>query len=119
MKSGILKKKITKTLFVALFIPFIISLLMFSGFLETWESKISDAFYAQSNPDDNIVIIAIDDKSMQELGQWPFDRERFATVIDNLNQSFIIGIDVSFFESSTNDSLLAKSLNRSKVVLAM
>jgi adenylate cyclase len=119
MISGILKKKITKTLFVALFIPFIISLLLFSGFLETWESRISDAFYAQSNPDNNIVIIAIDDKSMQELGQWPFDRERFATVIDNLNQSFIIGIDVSFFESSTNDSLLAESLNKSKVVLAM
>ncbi len=119
MKSGIFKKKITKTLIVSFFIPVIISLLMFTGFLDTWESKVSDAFYTPSNPDNMIVIVAIDDKSLQELGQWPFDRERFATVIDNLNQSFIIGIDVSFFESATNDSMLADALKENNVVLAM
>ena len=119
MNSGILKKKISKTLIISFFIPFIFSLLMFTGFLDTWESKVSDAFYSQSNPSDLIKIVAIDDRSLQELGQWPLDRERFATVINNLNQSMIIGIDVSFFESSDNDSLLAKALMENDVVLAM
>ena len=119
MKSGFLNKKITKTLFLSIFIPIIISILMVGGFLETWEAKISDALYSQSNPDDMIVIIAIDDKTLQELGQWPLDRERFATVLENLNQSMIIGIDVSFFESATNDSIFADAIKKNKVVLAM
>jgi adenylate cyclase len=119
MKYGMLKKKISKTLIISFFVPFIFSLLMFTGFLDTWESKVSDAFYSQSNPSDMIKIVAIDDRSLQELGQWPYNRERFATVINNLNQSLIIGIDVSFFESSDNDSLLASALEKNDVVLAM
>ena len=68
---------------------------------------------------DEIVIVGIDDKSLQELGRWPWPRDRFATVIDNLNQSSVIGIDISFFEPAEGDFLLADSINRSNVVLAM
>ena len=104
MISGLLKKKLTKTIIVSLSIAAVVSILMTAGFLDTWESKVSDAFYAPSNPLDEIVIIAIDDKSLQELGRWPWPRDYFAKVVDNLNQSSVIGIDISFFESTKNDS---------------
>ena len=55
--SGILKNKLTKTLLVSLFISAIATRLMVSGFLDTWESKVSDAFYAPSGSLDDIVII--------------------------------------------------------------
>ena len=119
MMSGILKNKLTKTLIVSLSISAIVTLLIFTGFLDTWESKVSDSFYAPSTTLDDIVIVSIDDKSLQELGRWPWPRDRFARVIENLNQSAVIGIDISFFEPAEGDSELADSLKTSNVVLAM
>jgi adenylate cyclase len=94
-------------------------MLLFTGFLDTWESKLSDAFYTPGSTLEEIIIVSIDDKSLQELGRWPWPRDYFANVIDNLNQSSVIGIDISFFESSEEDNKLAESLNNSNVVLAM
>lgn len=117
--SSILKNKFTKTLIVSIFISIIISILMSAGFLDTWESKVSDAFYSPSDPLDDIIIVAIDDKSLQDLGRWPWPRDRIAKVINYLNQSLVIGIDISFFESAEGDSELANSLKTNNVVLAM
>ena len=116
---GVFKNKLTRTLIVSIIISIITSILLVSGFLNTWEYKISDALYTPSNTLDNIVIIAIDDESLQDLGRWPWPRNYFADVIDYLNQSSVIGIDVSFFETSEKDPDLAKSLKSSNVVLAM
>jgi len=116
---GKLKNKLTKTLFISITVPAILTLLVFTGFLNTWESKVSDAFYAPSTTLNDIVILAIDDQSLQELGRWPWPRDRFATVINNLNQSAVIGIDISFFEPAEGDSELAESIKNSTVILAM
>ena len=69
--------------------------------------------------DYDIVIIAIDDESLQDLGRWPWSRDYFAKAIDDLNQSRIIGVDISFFEPFNNDSILADSIKNNNVVLAM
>ncbi|UCF12798.1 MAG: adenylate/guanylate cyclase domain-containing protein [Thermoplasmatales archaeon] len=115
----ILKNKLTKTLFISLFISAIVTMLMTAGFLDTWESKISDAFYAPGNTLDEIIIVAIDDESLQELGRWPWPRDHFARAINYLNQSSVIGIDISFFEPAEGDSELADSFKAVNVVLAM
>lgn len=119
MRLDILKNKLAKTLLVSFFISLIVILLMSAGFLNTWESKVSDAFYSPSETRDDIVIVAIDDKSLQELGRWPWPRDRFAKVIDNLNQSLVIGIDITFSESTDEDAKLADSVKTSNVILAM
>ncbi|GAG11871.1 unnamed protein product, partial [marine sediment metagenome] len=72
-----------------------------------------------SNTLDDIIIIAIDDESLQELGRWPWPRDHFAKVINFLNQSQVIGIDISFFEPAEGDVELADSLKNNNVVLAM
>ena len=117
--SGIFKNKLVKTLLISLIFSAIVSSLMLVGFLNTWESKVSDAFYAPGRPLDDIVIVAIDDQSLQELGRWPWPRDRFARVLENLNQSSVIGIDISFFEPAEGDTEFATSLKKSNVVLAM
>ena len=121
MISGILKNKLVKTLIVSIFISVIVALLMTAGFLDTYESMISDAFYTPSEPSSDIVIVAIDDESIQELGSWPLSRDHYAKVIDFLNQSKVevIGIDITFSESTDNDSELANSLKNNTVVLVM
>ena len=60
---------------------------MIAGFLGTWETKISDAFYSPSKTLDDIVIISIDDDSIRELGLLPWPRSFYAKAIDQINQS--------------------------------
>ncbi|UCE38559.1 MAG: adenylate/guanylate cyclase domain-containing protein [Thermoplasmata archaeon] len=119
--TGVLKNKLTKTLLVSLFIPAIVALIMTAGFFNTWESIISDALYAPGDPLDEIVIVAIDDYSFRKLGMFPWPRGHFAKVIENINQSSVIGIDITFdlATDTENDSELAASLKTGKVVLAI
>ena len=119
--SGILKNKLTKTLIVTLSISTIVALFMVAGLLDTYESIVSDAFYTPSETIDDIVIVAIDDDSFRDLGLSPWPRSYYADVINYLNQSAVIGIDVIFdlATDSENDSKLAASLKASNVVLAL
>jgi adenylate cyclase len=115
----IFKSKLIKTLFVSIFISIIVSLLMTVGFLNTWESKISDAFYYPSDTLSDIIIIEIDDESIYKLGEWPLSRDHYATVIDNINNSKVIGIDILFDLPRDGDEKFADSLSENNVVLAI
>jgi len=118
MKIGILKNKLAKTLLVSFFIATIVALLMTAGFLNTWESMVSDSFYYPSSPSSEIIIVEIDEDTVDELG-WPFSRDHYATVIENLNQSKVIGIDILFDTQRDGDSEFAEALKNHKVVLAV
>jgi adenylate cyclase len=92
---------------------------MTAGFLNTWESKISDAFYYPSSTLSDIIIVEIDDESIYSLGEWPLSRDHYARVIENLNQSEVIGIDIIFDLPREGDAELADALKTSNVVLAL
>ena len=116
---GIFKNKLVKTIFVSIFISIIVTLLMTVGFLNTWESRISDAFYYPSNTLSDIIIIEIDDESIYKLGEWPLSRDHYATVINNINNSRVIGIDILFDIPREGDDKFAESLRENNVVLAI
>lgn len=121
MPTGLLKNKLAKTLLLSLFISILAIMLFFSGFLSAWEYKVSDSFYYPSETDKNIVIVEIDDKSLDELGLWPWPRDYVANVIEYLNQSKVIAVDITFdlTTNTENDTKLANSLKTGNVVLAM
>lgn len=50
---------------------------------------------------DDIVIVDIDEKSIKDLGQWPWERDKFAQILTNLgnNEVGIIGLDIVFSEA--------------------
>lgn len=49
---------------------------------------------------ENVVIVAIDEKSLQQEGRWPWPRSRLAHLIDRLSEAgaAVIGIDIFFPE---------------------
>ena len=70
---------------------------------------------AEAGPaDENIVIIAIDDRSLEALGQWPWPRDLHARLIDRLTQAGAgpVAYDVLFTEASPQDDALAAALAR-------
>jgi len=74
MMPSLNKKRLLRTLVISFIISIVVSGLIFTGFLNTWESRVSDALYSPSEVLDDIVIVAIDDKSLQDLGRWPWPR---------------------------------------------
>uniref|UniRef100_A0A0N5A4J7 CHASE2 domain-containing protein n=1 Tax=Parastrongyloides trichosuri TaxID=131310 RepID=A0A0N5A4J7_PARTI len=70
---------------------------------------------AKAGPaDENIVIIAIDDRSLEALGQWPWPRDLHARLIDRLTEAGAgpVAYDVLFTEPSSQDDALAAALAR-------
>ena len=68
---------------------------------------------APGGVDDRIVIIAIDEASLQEHGHWPFTREKFAAMMDNLfgYGAAVVAFDVLFAERDESaDMTLLRNL---------
>lgn len=86
-----------------------------AGYLALFELR------GQREWDDRLVLIAIDDSSIEQLGRFPLARKRYAELLDRLTQAdaSVVAIDLIFSESSPDDAALVQAMLRSKrVVLA-
>ncbi len=90
-----------------------------------WNNIIYDAqlnFWSRP-PSDNIIIVAIDDNSLQQLGRWPWPRSTHAQLINVLNDdgARLISLDIIFAEADQSnpfaDVLLSRSLQQHRNVL--
>ena len=72
------------------------------------EAQLYDArvrYSASNEPDDRIVILDIDEKSLAEIGRWPWNRIRMAELIDQLFDQYgiaVLGFDIVWAESETS-----------------
>ncbi len=82
-----------------------------------------DLFRQNQAAHPDIIILAIDSKSLQSLGRWPWDRNIEASIVDKLNLAHAraIAIDINFSETqdAANDSALALSLRNSKAPIVL
>ncbi|MFH1246530.1 MAG: adenylate/guanylate cyclase domain-containing protein [Candidatus Liptonbacteria bacterium] len=91
------------------------------------EHFLEDILFSPKAPSDNVIIVAIDNDSLQKIGQWPWRRGVYADLISKLNNLSTppkaIGIDVVFSEPSRygedDDQKLADALQTSKVPVVM
>lgn len=69
---------------------------------------------APPQPSSEIVIVAIDELSLERLGRWPWQRTVHAELIDKLNAAGAetIVFDILFPESSAEDTALAEAMRR-------
>ncbi|ABQ71077.1 integral membrane sensor signal transduction histidine kinase [Rhizorhabdus wittichii RW1] len=72
-------------------------------------------------PPDDILIVAIDNRSLQAIGRWPWPRAIHAQALDRLAEARprAIGYDVLFVEPSADDALLAAAVRRTPTYLPM
>ncbi|MBD3304280.1 CHASE2 domain-containing protein [Candidatus Woesearchaeota archaeon] len=115
-----MKNRLKAAIGISIACAIILSFLFNIGYLSNINLKLTDNLYGGQPALNSIVIAAIDDKSLQEIGRWPWEREVFADIINFLNESKTIGIDVAFFEPSTKeqDEKLGQAItNSGKVIL--
>ncbi|MBX3585589.1 MAG: CHASE2 domain-containing protein [Ramlibacter sp.] len=97
-------------------IPLVFALLHASGVmrigvLQRLDDIIYDARLRATMPktvDDRIVIVDIDEKSLAEVGRWPWGRNKLAELVDDLfdrQKIALLGFDVVFAEADESSGL--------------
>jgi len=76
------------------------------------DNLLTDQFQGNINPREEIIIVGIDDESLQEIGAWPWDRSYFADALDKISQGnpTVIGLDVLFLEPREGDDKVSAVL---------
>jgi adenylate cyclase len=119
-----MSRKIKINLFIGFFMTALMavfSLIEFSP-IETLEENLYDYRFkirGPVTPPENIVIAAIDEKSLGSLGRWPWDRDKIAQLVKRLIEegAEIIVFDIFFFEKEKNDTLLGQSIQKAGNVI--
>ena len=110
----------------------IVIALVFSGLaitkfvpLERLELLLYDVRYQIHGKDGSpqeTVIVGIDDKSIEKVGRWPWDRSRIASIVDALKNmgAKVIVMDIVFSEPWKDDDALSASIKKAgNVILPM
>lgn len=92
------------------------------SFIEILEDKLYDYRFkirGPIKPPQDIVIAAIDEKSLERLGRWPWSRDKIAGLVNKLNGAgaSLIVFDVMFSEREINDRMLTDSINNAGNVI--
>ena len=90
--------------------------------LEQLEAKLLDARFKLRGvqaPPDAVAVAAIDEKSLQKLGRWPWRRQLLARLVDRLGdaEAAVIAFDVLLSEPDPDDELLAAAMERAGTVI--
>lgn len=113
MKKELLRKQVLNYSLVLV----IFFLFFFSGSFSYIGNAMSSRIQGGKDPLTNILIIEIDDVSINEIGRWPWPRDKFAILLEKLDSAKVVGLDISFFEPSQNDSYLIRALEKNKNVV--
>ncbi|WP_208976139.1 CHASE2 domain-containing protein [Natronincola peptidivorans] len=91
---------------------------LFFNTLSILDNQIQDRLYHDTRPiHGDIVIIAIDEESLQTLGRWPWPRDYHGELLSVLSEAppAVIGYDIIFAEPSfvpADDTYLIEMLNK-------
>ena len=97
------KKRVPSVFIISILIVILFSALHSNHVFEEWNFKVTDALYSDARVLDNIVIVGIDEKSLSEVGRWPWSRSNLSKLIKNIEGASAIGIDIALIESENVD----------------
>lgn len=92
----------------------LLALIFWFGAFETWEWRLEDKLFIRGEANKDIVIVAIDDASLQELGRWPWERVVTAELVSRISEAppSVLGVDINFPEPAEGDEALAQALTQ-------
>jgi adenylate cyclase len=120
------KNKKFLQLSLILFIIYIfVSILYYLNILYFLEKNFSDLRFkirGPLKPSGKVIIVAIDENSLETLGRWPWDRKVLAKGIESLYKvgAKIVALDILFLEKSNfdSDTALSNALKKGESVIA-
>lgn len=107
-----------RVILVALLTGILLAFLSTTGLFSGWNHSLTDLLYGGQQPLDDIVLVAVDDYSLQQLGTWPWNRTAYVPLLDAARNARVIGFDLGFFEPTPNDAPFRDALSDADAVLA-
>lgn len=110
-------------LFIPIILFLIIQVLVIIGLFARVEMKLYDSWFRLSgatNPGEEVVVIAIDDYSIEQIGPLAWPRSVHAHLLDKLSQAEVVTFDLTFdsLKETEGDNAFAQAIERhGRVVL--
>ncbi len=105
------------TILVALLTGILLTILAGAQMFYTWNLSLTDALYGGKPALENIKIIAVDDKSLQEIGRWPWKRTIFGDLLQYTKKAKVVAFDIAFFEQTEDDAALGETIRQAGNVI--
>ena len=113
--------RLQSRLLTALAAAALVTLLVLSGLTWRADAWVFDALTRQASHrvDDRVLLVEIDEKSLTELGRWPWSRRIHAQLVDRLADAGVQGVALNILLSDPalfdpeGDALLARALSGS------
>ncbi len=90
------------------------------GFTEAIRLRFEDSLYLfqhlvkkQHKPHPDLVVVAVDERSINQLGRWPWNRRVIGELVRRMEQANLVVFDVVFSEPTEEDPILAKAISQS------
>jgi len=98
------QRRLGQAALVGLAVAALVSLALWAGLFASMQESAAD-YLSQTggDPGDDIVIVAIDEKSLQALGEWPWSFEPHARLFERLGGARAVGFDVLLTETGPED----------------
>lgn len=97
----------------------ILAVALISDVFSTSSTRLSDLLYQAPAATRQVVIVAIDDASLKEIGPLPWSRATLAMLMDAIAAASprVIALDLLLPESASEDDRLARALERAPTVV--
>jgi len=106
-----------QVIIVALITGIVLVLMANANLFYTWNQRLTDGLYGGGTPIEDIVIIGIDDKSLQEIGRWPWQRTAYIPLLEQTKNANVVAFDIGFFESTKEDATLGDAMRKAGNVI--
>ncbi len=99
------QRRLGQAALVGLAVAGFISLTLWAGLFTSMQESATDYLsQTEGNPGDDIVIVAIDEKSLQDLGEWPWSFDPHARLFERLGGARAVGFDVLLTEAGPENN---------------
>ncbi len=92
--------------------------------LEAIRLRVEDSLYLfqhllkrEHRPAEELLVVEVDEKSINRLGRWPWSRHTIARLVERLSEAELVAFDVVFSEPAEGDTELAKAIQGAGNVL--
>ena len=99
---------------------FIIGITDYLGFFQGMNSYVYDLCFrlrGPETPSDQIVIAAIDEKTLEQLGRWPIARHHYSTFLGRVSNASATVFDIILAEPSPDDLQLADAIAKNRATV--
>ena len=99
------QRRLGQTVLVGLAVAGVISLVQWAGLFSSMQIRAADYLYdTKGDPGEDIVIVAIDERSQQILGEWPLPVTAYASLFERLKDAKAVGFDVLLTDPGPENS---------------